>query len=575
MPGVFLIESQSSIIASKFAQLRTVEDLAILLNWIEKHDKVSESRTIKPIDAKLLHFLAKTRGTRYLHFNIDKKSGGQREIRTPDAILKRIQRLLNYALQVVFEPHAHHSTNGFLFGRDIIRNAKPHVNKTYVLNCDIKDFFPSINFRRVKTVLGLSPFNLIDDRELIGFLIANLCIHNNSLPQGAPTSPLLSNIVTQNLDRKMDKYCLTRKVKYSRYADDLTFSSNRNLFDKDFLETITRILSEERFQVNESKTRLKTDMDRQQVTGLVVNEKINIKREYLQKVRAMLNNWEKGGLEFAKQRFAKHQPPSRRNFNFIEVVGGHVSFIGNVRGKEDPVFQKLHSKLTILRHRIDYSFITNENVRKRLIGDNMKMEKILLDKIHSTEDKFIAFCTSAFHQIENLLNYYYWKRFPDFADLLEFLLVNNPRFKSRYNNLNSAKNHIKKFKDLNINVLLFIFEKEFYIGPKMKYYDRRLSKLREIRNDDSHRCSVIEYDKAKVLLEYQILQIKKEGFHTKHKRYMVLSMEENEIEFKFNLIVFLEKMDYKFVRGALKEICAKIVRDLKMKYKSGEVGQPT
>jgi RNA-directed DNA polymerase len=448
MPGVFLNENSINIVISKFSLLSTVDDLAALLNWIEKKDTFKKStEKLKPIDSKLLHFLAKTKDSRYSHFNILKKSGNQREIKTPDEVIKRIQRLLNCLLQIIFAPKAHYNSNGFLYGRDIIRNAKPNVNKTYVLNCDIKDFFPSINFRRVKTVLELAPFKLTNGKENIAFLIANLCIYQDSLPQGAPTSPLMSNIVTQRLDRKLNKYGLSRKVKYSRYADDLTFSSNRNLFDRDFIKKVNDILIEENFQLNEEKTRMKSDMERQQVTGLVVNERINVKREYLQMVRAMLNNWEKGSLEFAKRRFKKHQPLNKKEYDFREVLSGNVSFIGNVRGKDDSVFKKLNIQLKmLLLNRTDYSFVTNENVKKRLTSDNLKMEKILMDKIHLTEDKFIAFCTSAFHQVENLLNYYYWRRFPDFPDLLEFLLQNNPRFKKRFRDLENAKKNFKKNK---------------------------------------------------------------------------------------------------------------------------------
>src|ERR1700741_573305 len=181
MSGVFLNKKSTNVVISKFSLLKSVDDLVKLLNWIEKNDRHSEAN-LKSIDSQHLHFLAKTKESRYFHFTIEKKSGSKREIKTPDEVLKRVQRLLNCLLQIVFKPKAHYSANGFLYGRDIVRNAKPHVNKTYVLNCDIKDFFPSINFRRIKTVLALSPFNLKEEREGIGFLIANLCVYQDSLP---------------------------------------------------------------------------------------------------------------------------------------------------------------------------------------------------------------------------------------------------------------------------------------------------------------------------------------------------------------------------------------------------------
>jgi RNA-directed DNA polymerase len=577
MSGVFLNENAAKEVIINFPLLKSVKDLVNLLNWIERND-IHLGLEPKPIDVEFLQLLANTRESRYTHFEIEKKSGSKREIRTPDEELKRVQRLLNYLLQLVFLPKVHYCTNGFLYGRDIVRNARPHVNKRFVLNCDIKDFFSSISFRRVKAVLELAPFRLREEREHLGFLIANLCAYQNSLPQGAPTSPLISNIVTQRLDRKLNKYCLSFKVKYSRYADDLTFSCNKDLFDEEFVEGIRKILIEENFNINEKKTRKKSNMDRQQVTGLVVNEKVNIKREYIQKVRAMLNNWEKGGLSFAKGRFRKHQPIIKKHFNFIEVVTGHVSFIGNVRGKDDKLFQKLHLQLTMLRMRVDYEFITHMGVRERLISDNLKMEKTLMDKIHDDENKFISFCTAAFHQIENLLNYYYWKRFPEIADLLEFLLANNPRFKKRHKTIDDAKNRFTKIGALDVNVLVYIFEKQFYFeagtnASEKKFYDRRISKLREIRNDDSHRCSVIELDKEKIISNYKTLQRKKEKHYIKEKKYHILNTEELEIEFHFELLEFLEKKDYSFVRKAVKEVAEKIKADLLLNngFKAKEV----
>jgi len=559
MSGVFLSKKFATTITARFPQIQSVEELAQALNWIEKNDPELDVAR-KPLDANYLLFLARTKEKRYKHFYINKKSGKKREIKTPDEHLKRVQRLLNCLMQLIFEPKAHYCSNGFLYGRDIVRNARPHVNKTFLLNCDLKDFFPSINFRRVKTVLGLAPFNFVDEKEHLAFLIANLCTYQNELPQGAPTSPLLSNVVTQKLDRKLNKYCSFRNIKYSRYADDLSFSSNRQIFNTEFLEELNNIVTSENFKLNEEKTRIKSDMDRQQVTGLIVNEKINIKREYIQKVRAMLNNWEKGGIYYAQLKFREHQGKSAKNFK--ETLNGYISFIGNIRGKEDNLFKKIQQQNSMLRNRIDYSFIANASVKEKLESDNIKMEKILLDKIHVTEDKFISFCTAAFHQIENLLNYYYWRRFQDITELLEFLLNNNPNFKKSYKNIEKAKEKFKKIRDLSISSLVYVFEKQFYIDNKIGYYDRRVSKLREIRNDDSHRCSVIEFDKTKILNDYVTLQEKKSRKLKEEKTYLELSKSDIELEYKFHLIEFLEQKDYYFVRKIIKEIAHTIKIDL-------------
>jgi RNA-directed DNA polymerase len=330
MSGILFNDKEKLRIISTFNTIKDNQDFAFLLNYIERNS-YNFDENLSPISSKSLYHLSKTKDLRYTEFFISKKSGGIRTINSPDNNLKRVLGTINLLFQIVFEKYAHYNSNGFLFGKDIRRNAIPHINKNYVLNMDIKDFFPSINFRRIKTVLELSPFNLFGDREQIAFIVANLCTYSNYLPQGNPTSPIISNLVTQKLDRKITKYCNTRKVKYTRYADDLTFSSNKEIFDENFIKDITVIVNEENFSVNEEKTRIRSSMERQEVTGLIVNQKLNIKREYFQKVRAMLNNWEKGGLSYAEREFKKHQPILKKTFNFREVLLGHLSFIKLVK----------------------------------------------------------------------------------------------------------------------------------------------------------------------------------------------------------------------------------------------------
>jgi hypothetical protein len=185
MAGVFLTEQLKQELFQKFSSIQTVTEFAKVLNWIEKNDgkltqKIKKGEIFNnPIDSQHLHYLSKTKDTRYDHFTIEKKSGSLREIRDPDIPLKRVQTLVNCLLQVVFSPKAHYCTNGFTYGRDIVRNAKPHLNKKYVLNCDIKDFFSSINFGRVRAVLRLSPFNFNGEKEIIANLIASISTYEN------------------------------------------------------------------------------------------------------------------------------------------------------------------------------------------------------------------------------------------------------------------------------------------------------------------------------------------------------------------------------------------------------------
>ena len=489
-----------------------------------------------------------------------KKNGKSRKIKSPDDPLKRVQSLLNILLQIIFENRSNYSSNGFLFGKDIKRNALPHVNKNYLLNLDIQDFFPSIPFRRVKVVLELAPFNLIDNRETIGFLIANLATYKNSLPQGAPTSPILSSIVTQRLDRNIGSYCTEKKIKYTRYADDLSFSSNWNLFDSNIIQEIDCIIEKENFKLNSKKTRIRNFMQRQEVTGLVVNTKLNVKREYLQKVRAMINNWEKGGLSFAIKQFKKHQPIEKTNYDFKEVLLGHLSFLKLIKGENNTVIQNLQIRYNFLVNLLDYSFIEEDNVRLKIEQDNQKMEKIAFENDQREKETFISFCTSAFHQIENLLNYYYWKKFSDIDDLKEFMWQNNPLFQKKWKKLKKLSkeerlkelNKFKTVRDFDINTLVFLYEKEFYFD-KHESYNKKLTHLREIRNDDSHRCTVLDTEDEEIILDYE--EIKKEEKAKKENgKLFIPTPNQKKKEMNYLTLKYIEAKNYKNVRKLLREV---------------------
>ncbi len=300
-------------------------------------------------------------------------------------------------------------------------------------------------------------------------------------------------------------------------------------------------------------------MQRQQVTGLIVNEKLNIKREYLQKVRAMLNNWEKGGLNYAERIFRSHQPTGKKEYPFKNVLLGHISFIKQIKGIDNNISLKLVEKYTLLNNLIDYSFIKNKAVKEKLVSDNHKMEHILLINNQTENDKFISFCTSAFHQIENLLNYYYWSKF-NFIHLLEHLLLDNPSFKKRYKDLNNAKNNFKKISELNINLLVYLYEKEFFFDKKI-YYKQEITKLREIRNDDSHRCSVIDVNKDEINNEYAKLKAKEIDFKKRGKN-LVYSNREKKFILKYETFLFLENKNYKEVRRILNDIALNIKNTL-------------
>jgi RNA-directed DNA polymerase len=554
MPGTFLNNDPKIAVKEQFQKITTIGELASLLNYIERKFTPNDPK-INSLSSRDLNYLAQTKDNRYFEFTVKKKNRNNRQINAPDEYLKRVQQLLNILLQIIFEDKVHFNTNGFLYNRNIVRNAKPHIGKRFLLNIDIQDYFPTINFRRIKTVLGLSPFDCIGDKEFIGFIIANLCVQNGKLPQGAPTSPIISNIVTQRLDRKISKLCHSQKIKYSRYADDLTFSANKNHFSDGFLKQVENILNEEGFVINTEKTRIKTLRDRQEVTGIIVNQKLNVNRKFIKKTRTILHNWEKSGAEYAQKVFNANYAEKEKGFpDFRRVLSGYIHFIGLVRGKNDELFNNLLLKFGYLNYQIDYDFITHSGVKRKLIKDNKRMEMILLDKVHSPDDKFISFCTAAFHQIENLINYFYWRRFPVTADLLQFLYNNNDELKKKWK---KQIPNFDKISKLNISILIYAFEKEFYFDKGISY-NKDLTLLREARNDDSHRCQVVNYDISAIKADYQRIRDLNKAYYEQNKKFRPLTKTEEQTRVKYKVIRLLEDKNYNRVRNILNKVVNQI-----------------
>ena len=359
----------------RFAKTETVEELAQLLSWVYalKFPKRSEKTTII-IEPKHLNYYAFKPANRYKQFIIKKKSGGERTISAPHYKLKTIQKCIKEILNAVFIPHF--TATGFVPRKSIVDNAKVHIGKQFVFNTDLKDFFPSTEFRRIKAVLGLAPFNLTDANEInsnkekkktseekgkgyLGYLIANLCCDNGCLPQGAPTSPTLTNLVCQRLDKKLYKYAKSINATYSRYADDITFSANKPVFDEIFKKTLIDIIEvQEKFKINFEKERLQGGNERQSVTGIIVNRKSNVDRKYLKDVRFWLMCWKKFGTDVTQQKFLV-QFPDKKGFlryggatpQFYNYLSGKILFLGMVRGAKDEMF---------LRFKTDFDKLNNE-----------------------------------------------------------------------------------------------------------------------------------------------------------------------------------------------------------------------
>lgn len=347
--------------------MKTVKEFAALLDEI-KQDEFGSPK-YKITDEQLLHFANVRIPKRYKTFQIRKKSGGQREINAPCYQLAIVLYFTNIVLKSLYTPSP--SAMGFAEGRSVVENAKIHVGHHYVFNIDLKDFFPSIPQPRVWARLQLPPFNFT--REIAN-VVAGLCCHTNAdksksvLPQGAATSPLLTNAICDTLDRRMRGVAKRFGLHYSRYADDMTFSSMHNVYQEgsDFRVEIKRIIEEQGFMMNEAKTRLFREGRRQEVTGLTVNEVVNVSRQYISDLRWILHVWETEG--YAKA-YSKFYPKYKKEKGYIKkgepvmenVIGGKLNYLRMVKGANNEVFLKLQMRYDKLQQIV---YVDNETDKR-------------------------------------------------------------------------------------------------------------------------------------------------------------------------------------------------------------------
>lgn len=191
-----------------------------------------------PLSQLTYHLFTVEATGRYSKFNIAKRSGALREIQSPATALKLIQRKLNQALSCVYQPrnavHGFVTSRGLSAPRNIVSNARVHLGAEFILNVDLKDFFPSINFGRVRGMFARKPYGLGVKAATV---LAQVCCFENGLPQGAPTSPIISNMICGKLDADLQKLAQRYNCLYSRYADDITFSTHAKSFPNVALRT--------------------------------------------------------------------------------------------------------------------------------------------------------------------------------------------------------------------------------------------------------------------------------------------------------------------------------------------------
>ncbi len=392
-------QSHIDQIRKQFVELQSKEDLVKLLSNAKS---MLYGEDCKPVQLKSLTYYANPTicKKRYQTFTIKKKSGEDRTIHAPVKGLKSILRSLNFVLQCVYEPLE--SATGFVLNKSIVDNAKKHVGHHYVLNLDLKDFFHSFDRNRVKLGFMFEPFNLNGDKEPLAFLLACLCTHpfeidgeiKTVLPQGSPTSPTITNILCKKLDRRLNGLVNRFGATYTRYADDITFSSPHNIYnDEDFNKELKRIIEEDqKLTINPKKTKLQKAGHRQEATGLIVNEKVNVRRRYVKQIRMWLYYWEKYGYEKAEQIFKRDYISDKghvKNINahLVNVLDGKLEFLKMVKGVEDGTYKMLKKrfdKLTGLKETKDNEKIDLESVVNTIINKGLEEGIALYDKFKNS-----------------------------------------------------------------------------------------------------------------------------------------------------------------------------------------------
>jgi RNA-directed DNA polymerase len=292
------------------------------------------------------HLLQMARNPQYYQFFIPKKSGGVRTIQAPNEEHKRLQSEINRILQDVYSDMDLGCVYGFNQSQSehIKANARHHIQKRQVFNTDIKNFFPNISSASVRDMFMSVPFYF---NESLATLMAMLTTYDNALPTGAPSSPIISNFIFYNTDKRLNAFAKNNDLSYSRYADDLTFSSNSDI-TVDLITEIYKIIEADNFVINTKKSRLQQYYNRQTVTGITVNEKVNVNRKYIRQIRAILHDINNRGLELASQRFFDlDSSTEEKQTELINILRGRIEFVGFVRGKEDAVYLGLKNKINL------------------------------------------------------------------------------------------------------------------------------------------------------------------------------------------------------------------------------------
>lgn len=301
---------------------------------IDTFSAIAEALALTPEQLQwLVYERAAAKSDHYTRFQIPKRSGGMRLISSPKPTLRQAQTWIRKNILGVLEPHS--AATAFRPNTSIVDNAQRHASSEIVVKMDLKEFFPSLAFPRVRGYFHSLGYNLG-----VATVLALLCtdaprvritrgsdrdivaVGERTLPQGACTSPDLANLIAQRLDRRLSAFASKAGWKYTRYADDLVFSTNDSgASPHRVIATVTKIVVDEGFTTNASKTRIMRSPNRQAVTGLIVNDGVRLSRRDLRRIRSYLHHCETEGLSAVSSRIGKDaKAVARGYFAYVYMV---------------------------------------------------------------------------------------------------------------------------------------------------------------------------------------------------------------------------------------------------------------
>ena len=342
------------LILNSKTYLTQYKDLISLLSYkvnkyFSNHPDLIETK--HPINDKLfLRYLSSDK--KFYNQIIITNKGKERFLHAPVIEIKYIQKFILHSIlyKNIKKYKISKNVTGFMKNTNIINNAVPHLNKVAIIKMDIKDFFPTITRNMIFKIF--KQYNNFSYEY--SYILSKLVTYNNILPQGAPTSPFLANICAKGIDFKINRLIETINknnnisIEYTRFADDITLSFNKN-FNYDYIiNTIYKIIIDEGFFPNYNKTRIIKKSQCQKVTGIVVNDNTTkVESKEIKKISFILNIWNKYGILDAIELWNKHKigtiipnNPNKKE-KFIEILNGKISYFNMINSEQAKKLKKL------------------------------------------------------------------------------------------------------------------------------------------------------------------------------------------------------------------------------------------